>query len=153
MTPRTFVTLTCFGLVFVVTGLLLTEAVASSVLELSNLKLDSFKKEIRKHDLIFVNFYFSWCIWAKRFAPKYERAAKILAKNKPPVTFAKFNCGAKQNAICENFAKIKASPTVRIYRWGQMIEYDGEYETADLIETARTLLEDPSYYKSDDHFR
>ena len=58
---------------------LFTDAGASSVLDYSDLDLNSFKEEISKHDLIFVSFYFSWCPIAKRFAPTYEKAAKILA--------------------------------------------------------------------------
>ena len=173
MAPRTFVALTCFSLLSVVAGLL-CKASASSVLDYSDLDLDSLKEEINKHDLIFVDFYFSWCQAAKEFEPKFAEAAEILAEDDLPVPFAKFNCYVKahpfckfakdlpicktytnRRTICKDFAKMEKSPTVRIYRRGQMIEYSGELEMYDLVGTASDLLEDirfPDYKEEDEKF-
>merc|ERR1712126_540519 len=85
---KTFNKLDCFNArmamksLFVVVALFAYIVTASDVLDLTE---STFDTEVRRHDILLVEFHAPWCGHCKRLAPEYEKAATALKSNDPPV--------------------------------------------------------------------
>lgn len=75
------------------------------------------------------------CGHCKRFAPTYEKAAKILKREDPPIILAKVDA-AHETELGEEFG-ITGYPTLKIFKRGRALEYKGqrqrEYGTEEFI--------------------
>ena len=66
---------------------------------------------------LLVYFWATWCGHCTRYAPTYEEVAKEYADK---VSVAKLNC--RENPDVASECRIKATPTLVIYRNGEQIE-------------------------------
>jgi thioredoxin 1 len=74
------------------------------------LNSSNFKDAITGNDIVFVDFWATWCGPCKSFAPIYEEVAE---KN-PDIVFAKINTEDEQN-LAASF-QIRSIPTLMIFR-------------------------------------
>lgn len=94
---------------------------ASDVLDLTE---SNFDTEVRRHDMVLVEFYAPWCGHCKKLAPEYEKAATALKSNDPPVPLAKVDCPAN-NDLCSKHG-VSGYPTLKIFKNGEVSsDYNG----------------------------
>jgi len=74
------------------------------------LNSSNFKEAITGNDIVFVDFWASWCGPCKTFAPIYEAAAEKY----PEILFAKINTEDEQD-LAASF-QIRSIPTLMIFR-------------------------------------
>ncbi|XP_062516317.1 protein disulfide-isomerase A3-like [Corticium candelabrum] len=111
-----------FALVYLVVG-------DGDVLELTD---STFKDEVKKHDIILVEFFAPWCGHCKRLAPEYEGAATELLSTDPPVPLAKVDCTAEKDT-CSNYG-VSGYPTLKIFRNGELAsDYNGPREKDGIV--------------------
>lgn len=124
---------------------LLVASAANSVIDYSTLSPEAFKAEIDSHDLILVKFYAPWCGHCKRLAPEYEEAANRLAGDDPAVPLAKVDCTNESGGkdICGQ-NEVQGYPTVKIFRNGQVSDYDGGRDADSIVKKMRSLAGPPS---------
>jgi len=71
---------------------------------------ENFEQIIENNDIVFLDFWASWCGPCKTFAPIFEAAAEKY----PDITFGKINT-EEQMALAQRF-QIRSIPTIMIYR-------------------------------------
>jgi len=107
--------------IFAVLALFAYIVSASDVLDLTE---SNFDTEVRRHDMVLVEFYAPWCGHCKRLAPEYEKAATALKSNDPPVPLAKVDCPAN-NDLCSKHG-VSGYPTLKIFKNGEVSsDYNG----------------------------
>ena len=74
------------------------------------LNSSNFKDAITGNDIVFVDFWASWCGPCKSFAPIYE----AVAEKNPDIVFAKINTEDEQD-LAASF-QIRSIPTLMIFR-------------------------------------
>jgi thioredoxin 1 len=74
------------------------------------LNSSNFKDAITGNDIVFVDFWATWCGPCKSFAPIYE----TVAEKNPDVVFAKINTEDEQD-LAASF-QIRSIPTLMIFR-------------------------------------
>jgi thioredoxin 1 len=74
------------------------------------LNSSNFKDAITGNDIVFVDFWASWCGPCKSFAPIYE----TVAEKNPDIVFAKINTEDEQD-LAASF-QIRSIPTLMIFR-------------------------------------
>lgn len=115
-------------------------ALASDVLVFDSTNFDT---EIKKHDIILVEFYAPWCGHCKALAPKYEEAATSLKSNDPPIHLAKIDCDAEKD-LCQRF-NVGGYPTLKIFRNGEVgKDYEGPRDPASAIAKYMKKQAEPS---------
>ncbi|XP_019182285.1 PREDICTED: protein disulfide-isomerase-like [Ipomoea nil] len=99
------------------------------------LERSNFSDFISKHKFIVVEFYAPWCGHCKKLAPEYEKAAKILNENDPPVILAKVDANEEKNKPLAKEYEIKGFPTIKIFRYGGSVvqEYKGPREADGIV--------------------
>ncbi|XP_005099457.1 protein disulfide-isomerase A4 isoform X3 [Aplysia californica] len=85
---------------------------------------DDFDEVTENEEIMIVEFYAPWCGHCKRLAPIYEKAAKQMKKNDPPVIFAKVDA-TKDSELASRFG-VTGYPTLKIFKKGRPFEYKGE---------------------------
>jgi thioredoxin len=71
---------------------------------------DNFESTIMNNDIVFVDFWASWCQPCKSFAPTYEEASE----EHPDVVFGKVNTEEEQE-LAAHFG-IRSIPTLMLFR-------------------------------------
>jgi thioredoxin 1 len=74
------------------------------------LNSSNFKDAITGNDIVFVDFWATWCGPCKSFAPIYE----AVAEKNPDIVFAKINTEDEQD-LAASF-QIRSIPTLMIFR-------------------------------------
>lgn len=76
---------------------------------------DNFAAEVEKNDILFVDFWASWCGPCKQFAPTYEAASEA----NPDITFGSVNTEEQQELA--GAAQVSSIPTLMVFRDGILI--------------------------------
>lgn len=71
---------------------------------------DNFESTIDNNDIVFIDFWASWCPPCKAFEPVYEKASEKY----PDIVFAKVNTDEEQE-LAASF-RIQSIPTLMIFR-------------------------------------
>ena len=71
---------------------------------------ESFEETITNNDIVFVDFWATWCGPCKSFAPIYES----MAEKYPDIVFAKVNTEEQQELAAQ--FQIRSIPTLMIFR-------------------------------------
>lgn len=101
------------------------------------LTAENFEKTLTDNELVFVDFWATWCGPCKAFGPVYEKASE----ENPDIVFGKVDIDQNQNLATA--ADIKAVPTLMVAKKGQIIfKQAGALRSSDLddlISQAKTL--------------
>ena len=79
------------------------------------LNAQDFEKTITDNNLVFVDFWATWCGPCRAFGPTFEAASE----ENPDIVFGKVNIDANQDLA--SAAGIQAVPTLMIAKQGQII--------------------------------
>ncbi|XP_012515037.1 PREDICTED: protein disulfide-isomerase A2 [Propithecus coquereli] len=93
---------------------------------------------LREHPALLVEFYAPWCAHCKALAPKYHKAATLLAAASIPATLAKVD-GPAEPELAEEFG-VTEYPTLKFFRDGNRThpeEYTGPREAEGITEWLR----------------
>jgi thioredoxin len=98
---------------------------------------ESFEDTINKNDIVFIDFWASWCGPCKSFAPIYE----TISENHEDIVFAKVDTEAQQELAAQ--FQIRSIPTLMIFREKVILFSQpgmlGEQQMEDLIKQVREL--------------
>jgi thiol-disulfide isomerase/thioredoxin len=96
---------------------------------------------MKNYELVFVDFYASWCVWCQKLAPTWEQFSRDLYDADMPVVVASVDCVEQAN-LCRT-QKVMAFPTLRWYQNGQPInpDYKMDRTTSALMEFTKRKLE------------
>ncbi|NXF87593.1 PDIA4 isomerase, partial [Eubucco bourcierii] len=111
----------------------------NGVLILNDANFDTFTAD---KDTVLLEFYAPWCGHCKQFAPEYEKIAKTLQENDPPIPVAKIDATAA-TSLASRF-DVSGYPTLKILKKGQPVDYDGS-RTEDAIVAKVKEVSDPNW--------
>ncbi|XP_067414631.1 protein disulfide-isomerase A4-like [Emydura macquarii macquarii] len=111
----------------------------NGVLVLNDANFDMF---IADKDTVLLEFYAPWCGHCQQFAAEYEKIAKTLKENDPPIPVAKIDIGATHYVT--GYFHFNAIPTIKILKKGQSVDYDGS-RTEDAIVAKVKEVSDPNW--------
>jgi len=117
------------GLLFFA-GFLLSFVVGDAVVDLIDA---DFESSVAQYETALIMFYAPWCGHCKKLKPEFEKAAKSLLKEDPPVTLAKVDCTEAGKDTCNKFG-VSGYPTIKIFRSGEISkEYNGPRDSAGIV--------------------
>lgn len=89
----------------------------------------TLEQTIKDNDLVFVDFWATWCGPCKAFGPVYEQASEV----NPDIVFAKVDVDQNQDLAAA--ADIKAVPTLLVAKQGKIVyKQAGALRASDLDE-------------------
>ena len=89
----------------------------------------TLEQTIKDNDLVFVDFWATWCGPCKAFGPVYEKASEL----NPDIVFAKVDVDQNQNLAAA--ADVKAVPTLMVAKQGKIVyKQAGALRASDLDE-------------------
>jgi thioredoxin len=80
-----------------------------------NLGTENFERTVSNNEIVFVDFWASWCGPCRMFAPVYEKAAAA----HPDIVFGKVDTEAEQALSAA--AKITSIPTLMAFKGGSLV--------------------------------
>jgi thioredoxin len=80
-----------------------------------NLGAANFEHTVNSNDIVFVDFWASWCGPCRRFAPVYEKASAA----HPDIVFGKVDTEAEQ--ALAGAARITSIPTLMAFKDGTLV--------------------------------
>ncbi|KZC09484.1 Protein disulfide-isomerase [Dufourea novaeangliae] len=92
---------------------------------------DNIEEAIEQNDYMLVEFYAPWCGHCKALAPEYAKAAMKLEEIGSPVKLAKVDATV-ETELAEKH-DVKGYPTLKFYRKGNAIGYNGGRKADDII--------------------
>ncbi|KAG9355964.1 hypothetical protein JZ751_000808 [Albula glossodonta] len=108
----------------------------NGVLILTDKNFDTF---IEDKDTVLVEFYAPWCGHCKQFAPEYEKIAKVLKENDPPIPVAKVDA-TKESSLGSKF-EVSGYPTIKILKKGEPVDYEGDRSEQAIVSKVKEVAQ------------
>ena len=102
------------------------------------LDANNFDAFIASQEYTIVEFYAPWCGHCKSLAPEWAAAASKTRKLDPPVVLAKADAD-QHRSLAEKY-DVSGFPTIKIFKGGRMVDYDGPRERKGIVSFVKKEL-------------
>jgi len=111
----------------------------------------SFDSFVQGNDIVFIDFYASWCIWCQRLHPTWEKFAEEIDDENMPISVGAVDC-VTQDTVCRK-ERVMAFPMLTWYEDGKQVppEYKGDRTVEALMSYAKRKLKTNDKHKNWDN--